>query len=234
MGKALYQVLFYCDMLTLVQRLLKVRLPKETMARPEVPWSAVHYNSMVIIKYLVDFSDSTISYYKDLVQSDTVELLLEYCGEDLDIVSSYPAMYSLKGLCSNNMEACERLIFSNGLPKLGHMILKDNCQKAGVKTFSQGLSPYQEKILESFYWQNLLLMNTMPFKHDAEIAFKVVIFWSFTMQMCSAMILIKVCVYVVCCTVCIFNVVFLGLSNTHDLYQLVKLTRPTIRILRIV
>ena len=191
-GKALFQVLFHCDLLTLVLRLLKVQLPPDMMVTYDVPWTAVHYNSLVIVKYLVDFSDNSVSHIKDMVQNDTVEALLEYCGEKLDIVACYPAMYSLKGLCLVNLEACERMIFSNGLPKLGQMMLKDSCQKVAVRAYHAGLSPYQIKILETYYRQNVGLFTTIPFKREADLPFKVVISWSLTMQMCSAMILIRV------------------------------------------
>ena len=174
-------------------RLLKLRLPDGCLTEDGTEWKAVYHKSLFLIKHLIEASEKAETHIMQVIRDDTVETLLDFCDDSVDVIATYPAIYSLKNLCLSNCEACERVLFSNGLPKLGSLILKDNCQKMLVKAYRNGLKSYQLQALENFYYKNQEQFKSLNITTTTEIPYyNVVLRWSKNMQVCSALIILKV------------------------------------------
>ncbi|KAK3729813.1 hypothetical protein QZH41_004988 [Actinostola sp. cb2023] len=176
---SLGRILFQCNLLKVLQRILQLRIPDESICK-SVPWKIVYYCGLTVLKAVVDFSRKVDHFTKTLVETDTVELFMEFIDGRNDIMTCFPAVHGLASLCSNSLEARERVIFANGLSKLGQYILKDNCQKMHVKAYKQGLEQYQIDELERL---REVYVDTVHFegtkyvgRHDA--SYHVIMRWS--------------------------------------------------------
>lgn len=131
---------------------------------------------------------------KTIVQTGTVELLMEYCDGTVDILTCFPAVTGLSSLCGISMEARERVIFCNGLTKFGNFILKDNCQKMHFKAYQQGLKPYQVKELDRVrnIYLNEELMEGKKYVGRSDLSYHVLKKWSKKVQLAAGHIILKV------------------------------------------
>lgn len=154
----------------------------------------VYYCSLTVLKSVVDFSKKVDHFTKTLIETDTVELFMDFIDGKIDIMTCYPAVHGIASLCCHSLEARERVIFANGLSKLGHYIYKDNSQKLHVKAFNQGLELYQIDELERLrevYVDKVHFEGTKYVgRHDA--SYHVLMRWSRKVQTACAQIILKV------------------------------------------
>lgn len=190
---SLGRILFQCDLLKVLQRMLHLRLPDDHICS-SVPWKVVYYCSLTALKAVVGFSKKVDHFTKTLIETDTVELFMDFVDGKFDILTCYPAVLGVEALCSHSLEARERVIFSNGLSKLGHFIYKDNSQKLHVKAYKQGLEQYQitelERVREVFV--DRVHFEDTKFVGRNDASYHVLMKWSKKIQTASARTIHKV------------------------------------------
>lgn len=175
-----------------LQRLLQLRLPDDCMTEDGTEWKAVYHKSLFIIKHLIESLEKAKFHIQQMVHQDVIETILNFCDDSVDVIAVYPAVYSLKSLCMANYEACERVLYSNALSKLGGLILKDRCQKMLVRAYRRGMKSYQLQALEHFYDKNREQFKSLTYGESTPIPYNVVVRWSENMQVCCALIILKV------------------------------------------
>ena len=75
-----------------------------------------------------------------VMESNTVEALLDFCNADFDLFGLYPAVCALKTLTCLEREASDRIVFLNEISQIGKIVLKDNCPKRIVKAYKSGIT----------------------------------------------------------------------------------------------
>ena len=129
------------------------------------------------------------------MDSNTVEALLDFLDADFDLLGLYPAVYALKTLTCLERETCDRIVFLNGLAKLGNLMLKDNCQKMIVKAYKNELTfskPYIKRVLEDRSDDCLVNFKRAYLPSSADLSLNVLRSRSFKIQMNAAVIFLKV------------------------------------------
>ena len=172
--------------------MLKIRLSDDCTANGEEAWKAIYHHCLVILKNVLGFNQYTQLHLKKIMENETVEDVLEFCDDSVDVLACFPAVATLKNLCLYNREACERIVFSNGLPKLAQLFLKDNSQKMIFKAHRNGLKQYQKKILEEHIEEALEHFKSPLDCHSEIYSLNIMRSWSYKMQMDAANIILKV------------------------------------------
>ncbi|XP_068700607.1 uncharacterized protein [Montipora capricornis] len=193
--KVMYSVLVSSELFNFVVRLLWIRIPDETIGSNNQPWNAVYFNSLVVLKHIITLPKYTQINQQQIVDSNTVEALLDFCDVDFDLLGLYPAVCALKTLTLLECEVCDRIVFLNGLPKLANLFLKDNCQKMIVKVYRSELTackPYIKRILEDCSHQCSDNLKQAKLPSTADLPLNILRSWSFTIQMNAAIICLKI------------------------------------------
>ena len=191
----MFSVLMSSELLNFVVRLLWIRIPNENLGSNDQPWNAVHFNSLMVLKHIIALPHYTQSNCRQIIDSNTVEALLDFCDADYDLLGLYPAVWALKTLTCLEREACDRIVFLNGLPKIGSLISKDNCQKMIVKAYKNGRTsskPYIKRVLEDRCDQCLDNFKHADVPSTADLPLNVLRSWSYKIQMNAAVIFLKV------------------------------------------
>ena len=176
-------------------RLLWIRIPDECIGTNDQPWNAAHFNSLMVLKHILTLPHYTQTNRRQIMESNTVEALLDFFDADFDLLGLYPAVYALKTLTCLEREACDRIISLNGLSKIGKLILKDNCQKMIVNAYKSGLTsskPYIRRVLEDRSDQCLDNFKRADLPSVADLSLNILRSWSYKIQMNAAVIFLKV------------------------------------------
>ena len=190
--KLVLSVLISSDLLGFVVRLLWMRIPDDSTEKNDQPWNAAYFNSLVVLKHILTLPHYTQTNRTQIMENNTVDVLLDFCHADLDALACYPAVCALKTLCCLEREACDRLVVLNALPKIGNLILKDNCQKMVVKAYRRGLTPYQKHILDDSYDQSEENFKDFYVPSIGDSALNVIRSWSWKMQIAASVIILQV------------------------------------------
>ncbi|XP_031568313.1 uncharacterized protein LOC116303015 [Actinia tenebrosa] len=190
---ALVRVLYQCNLLKVLQKFLQLRIPDESICKG-IPWKSIYFNSLTILKSMIDFAKKMDTQSKTIVETGTVELLMDYSDGTVDILTCFPAVTGLSSLCTISMEARERVIFCNGLTKFGYLILKDNCQKMHFKAYQQGLKPFQVKELDRVrnVYLHEELMEGKKYVGRSDLSYHVLKKWSKKVQLAAGHIILKI------------------------------------------
>ncbi|XP_032239731.1 uncharacterized protein LOC5514208 [Nematostella vectensis] len=193
--------LYHRNILHLMRRILKIRLPSDLTCDGDIPWKSVYFHCLMITKHIVDYLEPNTTYMKSIVESGTVEVLLEFMSGSIDLLASFPVLVTLRPLCFQSLEACERLIFCGGLTTLGNFMLKDNYHKQIFKQFHAGLMRYQLEALREVhdarpvvYAESMEENKVYVDRHPKEktIPYVVLKKWCSKIQITSAHIIMKI------------------------------------------
>jgi len=191
----MFSILISSELLNFVVRLLWIRIPNESIGTNDQPWNAVYFNSLMVLKHIITLPHYTQTNRRQIMDSNTVEALLDFCDADFDLLGLYPAVYALKTLTCLERETCDRIVFLNGLAKIGNLMLKDNCQKMIVKAYKNELTsskPYIKRVLEDRSDDCLDNFKRAYLPSSADLSLNVLRSWSFKIQMNAAVIFLKV------------------------------------------
>ena len=193
--KVMFSVLVSSELLNFVVRLLWIRIPDESIGSNDQPWNAAHFNSLMVLKHIITLPHYTQINRRQIMDSNIVEALLDFCDADFDLLGLFPAVYALKTLTCLEREPCDKIVFLNGLPKIGNLILKDNCQKMIVKAYKNELTssrPYIRRVLEDRNDQCLDNFKRAVLPSTADPPLNVLRSWSYKIQINAAVIFLKV------------------------------------------
>lgn len=185
------------ELLSFVIRLLWIRIPDESIGTNNQPWNAVYFNSVVVLKNIINLPGYTQGKRQQIMDSNTVEALLDFCTADFDLLGMFPAINALKILTCCEREPCDRIVFLNGLPKIANLILKDNCQKMIVKAFRSELTsskPYIKRVLETCPTECPDNFKSAVLPSSSDRPLNILRSWSHKIQGDAAEIILKVSV----------------------------------------
>ncbi|XP_078373352.1 uncharacterized protein LOC144656965 [Oculina patagonica] len=190
--KLVLSVLISSDLLSFVIRLLWIRIPDDCTENNEQQWKAAYFNSLMVLKHILTLPQYMQTNRTQVMENNTVEALLDFCDTDLDYLACYPAVCALKTLCCLEREACDKIVSLNALPKIGNLILKDNCQKMVIKAYRRGHTPFQKQVLNDRFDQSEENFKEFYVPSIGDSALNVLRSWSWKMQMAAAVIILQI------------------------------------------
>lgn len=191
--KLFLSVLFSSDLLSFVIRLLWIRIPDDCTGNNEQPWNAAHFNSLMVLKHILTRPQYIQTNHAQIMEINTVEVLVDFCDVDFELLGCFPAISALKTLCClQPNETCDRIVALNAITKFANLILKDNCQKMIVKAYRRGLTPYQKHILDERFDQSEENFKDFRVPSIDDRALNVLRSWSWTIQLNASIVIHQV------------------------------------------
>ena len=191
----MFSVFLSTELLNFVVRLLRIRIPNESLGTNDQPWHASHFNSLMVLKHIITLPQYTKINCRQIMEANTVEALLDFCDADFDLLGLYPAVCALKTLTCLEREPCDRIVLLSGISKIGKIVLKDNCQKMIVKAYKSEITsnrPYIKRVLEDRRDQCLDNFKRAELPSTADLPLNILRSWSYKIQMNAAVVLLKV------------------------------------------
>ena len=109
----MFSVFLSTELLNFVVRLLWIRIPNESLGTNDQPWHASHFNLLMVLKHILTLPQYTKVNCRQIMESNTVEALLDSCNADFDLLGLYPAVCALKTLTCLEHEASDRIVSLN-------------------------------------------------------------------------------------------------------------------------
>ena len=109
----MFSVFLSTELLNFVIRLLWIHIPNESLGTNDQPWHASHFNLLMVLKHVLTLPQYTKVNCRQIMESNTVEALLNSCNADFDLLGLYPAVCALKTLTCLEHEASDRIVVLN-------------------------------------------------------------------------------------------------------------------------